>query len=157
MFSVCSGFVFKPGRVGALGASEHPSSHVADDLDVPTIAAAVEIADVIELDSVEASPLHELARARRQSYERSRQWQDSWAARMPWAESVFGLDGKVRQVRCKVCSDIEGRNKLLVPKLDSLWKHCGRRKATTSFGKVKAREYYFLSNNIHVKNDILFP
>jgi len=46
--------------------------------------------------------------------------------------------------------------KLLVPKLDSLWKHCGRRKATTSFGNVKVGEYYFLGNNAHVKNESIY-
>lgn len=45
------------------------------------------------------------------------------------------------------------REKPLVSKLDSLWKlHWSRRKATTSFGKVKACKYYFLSNNMHVRN-----
>ena len=75
---------------------------------------------------------------------------------MPWAESVVSVDGSVRQVRCKICSDVEGREKLLVPKLDSLWKHCGRRKAITSFGKVKAGQHYFLTNNAHAKNEKIY-
>jgi hypothetical protein len=37
--------------------------------------------------------------------------------------------GKVHQVKCKVCSKIEDKEKLLALKLDSLWKHNGRRRA----------------------------
>lgn len=62
----------------------------------------------------------------------------------------------MHQVRCKICSDVDGKDKLLVLKLDSLWKHVGRRKAMTSSGKVKVGEYYFLSNNAHVKNENFF-
>lgn len=133
-----------------------PASDILEDLDAPPVSSVPAVPDVVILDPAVASPAHDLARARRLSYESNRQWQDTWAARLPWAESVLGADGKVRQVRCKVCSDVEGREKLLVPKLDSLWKHCGRRKATTSFGKVKAGEYYFLSTNSHVKNERIF-
>ena len=103
-----------------------------------------------------ASPAHEAARAHRLGYEQNRQWQDTWAARLPWVESVFGEDGKIRQVHCKICFDVEGRDKLLVPKLDSLYKHCSRRKAKTSFGKVVAGKHYFLSNNVHVRNEKFF-
>jgi hypothetical protein len=38
-------------------------------------------------------------------------------------------DGMVHQVKCKVCSKIKGTDKLLAPKLDSPWKHDGKRKA----------------------------
>jgi len=45
---------------------------------------------------------------------------------------VFGKDGKMRMVRCKVCSTVEGREKLLVPKLDFLVKHFGLTKCTAT-------------------------
>ena len=106
--------------------------------------------DVEILDSKLASSAHKAARARRLGYEQNRQWQDIWAVRLPWAESVFGEDGKIRQVHYKICSDVEGKDKLLVSKLDSLYKHCGRHKAKTSFGKVVVGKHYFLSNNVHV-------
>jgi len=132
------------------------ASDIVDDLDAPLVSPAPATSDVVILDATEASPAHEAARARRLSYEKNRHWQDTWAARLPWAESVLGLDGQVRQVRCKVCTDVEGREKLLVPKLDSLWKHAGRRKAATSFGKIKAGEFYFLSTNAHVRNEKIY-
>jgi hypothetical protein len=114
------------------------------------------VPEVQILDPVIASPAHELARQRRHVYESNRVFQDTWAARLPWAESMVTADGSVRQVRCKTCSEVEGRDKLLVPKIDSLWKHCGRRKATTNFGKVVVGQYYFLSNNAHIKNEFFY-
>jgi hypothetical protein len=67
-----------------------------------------------------------------------------------------GLDGSITQVRCKVCSDVEGREKLLVPKIDSLYKHAGRRRALADMGKVRRGEYYYLGTNQHVKNERVF-
>jgi hypothetical protein len=69
---------------------------------------------------------------------------DVWNAKFPWAKSVVDVDGKVK---CKVCSKIEGKENLLAPKLDSLWKHCGRRKTLTDVqGVCKAGEYYMNKN-----------
>jgi hypothetical protein len=56
-------------------------------------------------------------------YEMNCRFQNSWGTKLPWAESIMGVDGKITQVKCKMCIIIEGRNKLLVPKLDLLWKH----------------------------------
>jgi hypothetical protein len=82
--------------------------------------------DLVILDAAIASSSHDLLRKRKKSYELNRHFQDSWAAKLPWAEAVVGADGRITQVRCKICSDIEGREKLLVPKIDSLYKHAGR-------------------------------
>jgi hypothetical protein len=112
--------------------------------------------DVEIVDPVVASPLHAAARQRRREYENNRHWQDSWAARLPWAESVLGRDGRVTQVKCKVCSEVEGREKLLAPKIDSLWKHAGRRRALTSIGTVKKGDHYFLTTNQHVRNERVY-
>jgi hypothetical protein len=35
-------------------------------------------------------------------------FQDSWATKLPWVESIVGVDGKVTQVKCKVYIIIEG-------------------------------------------------
>jgi hypothetical protein len=48
---------------------------------------------------------------------------------------------------------VEGREKLLAPKIDGLWKHARRRRALTNFGGVKKGEHYFLATNQHVKNE----
>jgi hypothetical protein len=69
---------------------------------------------------------------------------------------VLGRDGCVTQVRCKVCSEVEGREKLLVPKIDSFWKHVGKRRALTSIGTVKQGDHYFLTTNQHVRNERVY-
>jgi len=48
-----------------------------------------------------------------------------WAAKLPWAKIVMGCDGKLSMVCCKICSEIDGREMLMVPKFDSLQKHVG--------------------------------
>jgi len=58
---------------------------------------------------------------------------------------IVGVNGRVHKVKCKVCRKIKEHNKLLVSKLNSLWKHIGQRKATTIILNVVAMgEYYFL-------------
>jgi hypothetical protein len=104
--------------------------------------------DLQVLDLVIALPSHELTRKRKKGYElKVRHFQDSQAAKLPWAEVVMGADGRVLQVRCKVCSFVERWEKLLVLKIDSLWKHVGRRKALCDTMKVKKGEYYYLGQN----------
>jgi hypothetical protein len=68
----------------------------------------------------------------------------------------MGVDGGIIQVRCKICTDVEGYEKLLVPKIDSLMKHAGRRKAAVDMGKVKRGKYYYLGSNQHVKYERVF-
>jgi hypothetical protein len=82
---------------------------------------------------------------------------DVWSAKLPWAKSVVDVDGKVHQVRYNICSKIEGKEKLLAPKLDSLWKHCGRRKTLTDVqGVCKVGEYYMSKDLVHTKNEWLY-
>ncbi len=62
--------------------------------------------------------------------------------------------GKVHQVRCKVCSKMKGKEKLLAPKLDSHWKHNGRWKALAAIlGVCKVGEYYMNKEFVHAKNE----
>ena len=113
------------------------------------------VPDCIVVGEITATEVAE-SRKRRKNYDSNRHFQDSWAAKLPWAEAVVGVDGSITQVRCKVCSDVEGREKLLVPKIDSLYKHAGRRRALADMGKVRRGEYYYLGTNQHVKNERVF-
>jgi hypothetical protein len=56
----------------------------------------------------------------------------------------------------KICTDFEGREKLLVPKIDSLMKHASRKRASADMGKIKCGECFYLGNNQYVKNERLF-
>ena len=53
------------------------------------------------------SPSHELMRKRKKWYEFNCYFQDSWVAKLPWAEAVMGAEGRVSQLQCKVCSFVE--------------------------------------------------
>ncbi len=44
-------------------------------------------------------------------------------AKLPWAKSMVEHDGKFNMVCYKVCGKVDGMEKLLVPKFDSLPKH----------------------------------
>jgi hypothetical protein len=59
-----------------------------------------------------------------------RRFQLEWQAHLPWAEGVLSEDGKLHMVRCRTCTTVDGQEKLLAPKLDTLLKHEGRRRAT---------------------------
>jgi hypothetical protein len=50
---------------------------------------------------------------------------------------------------------IEMCEKLLVLKLDSLWKHVGKKKAIIAMASVLMGEYYTLKTNQHVFNECL--
>jgi hypothetical protein len=83
----------------------------------------------------------------------NKHFQDTWAIKFPWAKSVMGSNDKVVQVRCKVCSFIDGKDKLLVVKLDFLWKHARCPKPLVVMSGVKVGEHYFLKFNAHVANE----
>ncbi len=51
--------------------------------------------------------------------------QDAWTTYLPWVESVVDEKGLVQQVRCKICTYVERKEKSLALKLDSLLKHVG--------------------------------
>lgn len=94
---------------------------------------------------------------RRRQYEASRRFQDTWPAKLPWAEMVVKGDGQICQVKCLICSAIQRRIKLLLPKWDTLTKHAGRRRADRDIpGVAKSGEYYYSRNCAHAKNAILY-
>jgi len=52
-------------------------------------------------------------------------------------EKVVGEDGIVHILGCKVCPKFDGKDKTLVPKLNWLTKHVGKRKATIDMPRVQ--------------------
>ena len=63
--------------------------------EISTHAQSLAESDMQIVDNAVASPLHATAHQRRQSYEQNHHWQDSWAAKLPWVESVLGRNGFV--------------------------------------------------------------
>jgi hypothetical protein len=61
----------------------------------------------------------------------------------------------MQMVRCKVYSTFEGREKLLVPKLDYLVKHYGLKKCIVVKLGFVVGQFYSCPTNTHVKNEKL--
>ncbi len=68
---------------------------------------------------------------------------------------VIGNDGLMSQVRCMICTFIEGNDKLLSWKLDTLNKHVAKEKIVVSMG-VAIRVWFFNKNFMHAKNEMIY-
>jgi hypothetical protein len=88
------------------------------------------------------------------SYEATRKFQESWAAKLPWAECIKGGDGLFDYVHCLICSAFEIQEKILRPKWDILKKHGGKRKAKTNLPTIGmiAGQWYIAQNCKHLVN-----
>lgn len=77
--------------------------------------------------------------------------------KLPWVDSILGLDGKVYQIKCNVSSKIKVKEKLFTPKLDNRWKHDGKRKALIVIPNVcKTRKFYMNKDFVHAKDEHLY-
>jgi hypothetical protein len=56
-------------------------------------------------------------------------------------------------MKCKICTQIDSRDNIFVPKLDSLWKHAGHHKALVTMPMVKMGDDYILKTIFHVANE----
>jgi hypothetical protein len=75
---------------------------------------------------------------------------------LPWAELQMGVDGYVHLVKCKVCLEVEHKDKLLAPKWDSLDKHVALKKVERNMKGVKKGEWYTSNNYKHNKNVVIY-
>jgi hypothetical protein len=55
-----------------------------------------------------------------------------------------------------VCTTIESKERILVVKLNSLYKHVGRRKAKTNHLGMAKGTFYYCMNFVHQKNETLY-
>jgi hypothetical protein len=60
----------------------------------------------------------------------------------------MGVDGRVHLVKCKVCSKVEHKDKLLAPKWDSFQKHANWKKAEKNMKGMKKGEWYKHNKNV---------
>ncbi len=118
--------------------------------DIPIIGIAKSKCMIVDL--IVAVENIEIAKNIKKAYELNKHFQDNWAMKLPM-ESMLGFDGKVIQVQCKICAWIKGKDELLVPKLDSLWKDVGHYKALVAMPRVNVGDHYFLKTNSHVANE----
>lgn len=55
---------------------------------------------------------------KKKEWEINQVFQDEWLALLLWAEAIMGPNGKTTQVSCRVYTEVENCEKLLVPKFD---------------------------------------
>jgi hypothetical protein len=65
----------------------------------------------------------------------------------------MGEDGRMHHIRCMICTNVEQKEKLLVPKLYGFYKHSGRRKCKHAKLGLKVGEYYISPHNQHAKKN----
>lgn len=93
----------------------------------------------------------------KKNYDATRKFQETWSAKLPWAELFRGSDGLYESVKCVVCSQITGKPKILGPKWDTLVKHSGKRKATKNMAPdIKKGQWYMAKNCKHLRYERLF-
>jgi len=63
----------------------------------------------------------------KKSYESSRKFQAKWVAKLPWAKGLVAASGIIQIVRCKVCSLVENKNKIVRCRWETLTKHANHR------------------------------
>ncbi len=73
-------------------------------------------------------------RVKKRNYDTTRKFQDSWVAKLPWAKLCVKSNGNPHTIKCKICSEVKGKNKVLSTKWNSLAKHVGCKKATKDIG-----------------------
>ncbi len=62
----------------------------------------------------------------KKSYDNTKKFQIEWATKVPWAEGVVSKDDMINLVKCKVCSLIGKKEKIMGCKWDTLIKHQDR-------------------------------
>jgi hypothetical protein len=94
----------------------------------------------------------------KKSYDNTKKFQSKWATKVPWAEGVVSKDGMIILMKCKVCSLIEKKGKIMGYKWDTLTKHQGCQIASKdmpSLGVKKGGEY-IAKEYAHLKNMKLY-
>ncbi len=95
-------------------------------------------------------------KANKSKWELNKVYQNKWATRFSWSKVVCGKDGKMTMVKCKICNNIEGRSKCLVPKLNSFIKYSSSRKCIKARPRIIIGELYICPTNVHAQNEKLY-
>jgi hypothetical protein len=94
---------------------------------------------------------------KKQNYDVTKQFQNSWAPKLSWAKLCLGSDGNLHIVKCNIFSEVEGKHTLLALKWDSFYKHASCKKVHKNIGNnVKKGDWYYSKVFRHAKNQKLF-
>jgi hypothetical protein len=87
------------------------------------------------------------------NYNAIRKFQDSWATKFPSVLLCLGSHGNLHTIKCKVCSEVDGKDNLLPVKWDSFCTHVGRKKVEKNIKtNVKKKVWYYSKYFKHAKN-----
>jgi hypothetical protein len=85
-------------------------------------------------------PIPSKVAIKKRNYDATRKFQDKWVVELPWAELFIKKDGNLHIVKCRICIEVKGKDKLLISKRDYFCKHVGHKKALKNIGfDVKKR------------------
>jgi hypothetical protein len=93
---------------------------------------------------------------KRKLYEGAKKFQNVSITKLPWVKFMIDDKGLMQQIMCKICSYVEGKEKLIVPKLNSLLQHASHRKCKISMLEIDASFYYYNEDYVHAKNECAF-
>jgi hypothetical protein len=100
---------------------------------------------------------HELlAKKPKWFYDKFQIFQNSWVAKFPWVESILGEELQVLLVKSMICSIVEGKDKFLSLKLDTLQKHVGRNFFFVDFIGIVIGDSYYNKESTHAENEKLY-
>lgn len=91
-----------------------------------------------------------------QSYDLTQKFQVEWVVKMPWVELQVDSNGCGKYVKCKICFQVDHKNKLLAPKWDFFQKHASHRKVDFFLKGVKKGEWYIIKDYKHARNEITY-
>ncbi len=86
--------------------------------------------------------------------ETKHKFQDTWATKLPWIEMNIGSDRSIHVVKCNIFLMIDGCDKILASKLDTLTKHNGRHKTNKDLKTLGAKKssWFIIKHYKHTEN-----
>jgi hypothetical protein len=58
-------------------------------------------------------------KSKKKEWEFNHMFQDVWAIKFYWVETVMGLKGKMMYVKCYICDVVGNKDNLFIPKFDN--------------------------------------
>ncbi len=111
---------------------------------------------IVVFDSTCKDLFNQILPKKEKLYDNLHKFQNAWTTCLPWVEFVVDEKGLMQQVRCKICTFVEGKENVLAPKVDSLINHVGNKKATTFMPSVDVDFHYYNKNLMHTKNEPIY-
>ncbi len=107
----------------------------------------------LPLTDEDDKPIQPKVGIKKKNYDARRKFQEKRVAKLPWAELFVGENGTLHIIKCRVCIEVEGKNKIFTAKWDSFCKDVGFHKVMRNMGSgVKKRDWFYSKVCKHSKN-----